>query len=108
MTVEEKQERGERKERKVAQVVKAVAGDEGESRPRPAWLERLMEYPERARKFWHEVRIEMGHVTWPPFAEVRSTTFVVIVTIFFFGVFFFFVDMGVSKVVELILKRGKL
>jgi preprotein translocase subunit SecE len=99
----------------VAQAVKAITNQSGESgsgeklsRPRPAWLERLMEYPERAKKFWHEVRVEMGHVTWPPLAEVRSTTFVVIVTIFFFGVFFFVVDMGVSKVVELILKRGKL
>jgi len=111
MTVQEKQEREQGKERKVAQVVKAMAGDgggDGESRPRPAWLERLMEYPERAKKFWHEVRVEMGHVTWPAATEVRSTTFIVIVTIFFFGAFFFVVDMGVSKVVELILKRGKL
>jgi len=92
-------------ERKVAQVAKAMAGDEG--RPRPAWLARLTEWPQEAKKFLHDVRVEMGHVTWPAFVEVRSTTFIVIVTIFFFGAFFFVVDLGVSKVVELILKRGK-
>jgi preprotein translocase subunit SecE len=99
----------------VAQAVKAIQNQGSEpgsgeklARPRPEWLERLMEWPDRAKKFFHEVRVEMGHVTWPAAAEVRSTTFIVIVTIFFFGVFFFVVDMGVSKVVELILKRGKL
>ena len=99
----------------MAEAVKAItnrgsepgSGDKAAG-TRPAWLERLMEYPDRAKKFWHEVRLEMGHVTWPSFDEVRSTTLIVIVTIFFFGVFFFVVDMGVSKVVELILKRGKL
>ena len=100
----------------MAQAVKAMTNQSGDSgasgeklaRPRPAWLERMMEGPDRAKKFLHEVRLEMGHVTWPPMSEVRSTTFIVIVTIFFFGVFFFVVDLGVSKVVELILKRGKL
>ncbi len=74
---------------------------------RPAWLDRLLAGPQQFNKFVHDVRGEMGHVTWPPPTEVRSTTFIVIVTIFFFGVFFFVVDMGVSKVVELILKHGK-
>jgi len=93
-------------ETKVAQAAKVITGEEGSARA--AWMERLGEGPQRFKKFIHEVRVEMSHVTWPPLAEVRSTTFIVIVTIFFFGVFFFVVDMGVSKVVELILKRGKL
>jgi len=92
-------------ERKVAQVVKAMAGEEG--RPRPAWLERLLEKPRDFLKFLHEVRVEMSHTTWPTRQEVRSTTFIVIVTIFFFGAFFFVVDLGVGRVVAFILKMGK-
>ena len=99
-------------EKKVAQVAKAMPGDEGGARP--AYLERLREWgdallagPQKFRKFLHDVRGEMGVVTWPPQVEVRATTMIVIVTIFFFGVFFFVVDMGVSKVVELILKHAK-
>ena len=106
---------GERKrEKKVAQAARVVEpGDSGSGGPsqgmsRPAWLARLTEWPQQAKKFLHDVRVEMGHVTWPALVEVRSTTFIVIVTIFFFGAFFFVVDLGVSKVVELILKRGKL
>jgi len=93
-------------ERKVAQVAKAMAGEEG--RPRPAWLEKLLEGPQRFLKFLHEVRVEMTHTTWPTPQEVRSTTLIVIVTIFFFGAFFFVVDMGVERIVGLILKLGKL
>jgi len=93
-------------ERKVAQGAKAMAGEEG--RPRPAWLEKLLEGPQRFLKFLHEVRVEMTHTTWPTPQEVRSTTFIVIVTIFFFGAFFFVVDMGVERIVGLILKLGKL
>jgi preprotein translocase subunit SecE len=93
-------------ERKVAQVAKAMAGDEG--RPRPAWLERLLEKPKNFLKFLHDVRVEMSHTTWPTMQEVRSTTLIVIVTIFFFGAFFFVVDMGVGRVVGLILKLGKM
>jgi len=102
----------------VAQGAKAITGGEGSPRDegsaRPAWLEslresvrNLFEGPQRSKKFLHEVRQEMGHVTWPPVSEVQGTTLIVIVTIFFFGVFFFVVDMGVSKVVELILHHGK-
>ncbi len=93
-------------EKKVAQVVKALAGD-GEGPSRPAWLDRLLAWPQQFKKLVHDVRGEMVHVTWPSLSEVRSTTLIVIVTIFFFGVFFFIVDMGVSKVVALILKHGR-
>ena len=90
-------------------------GDTGSSGPgpgmgmsRPAWLDRVMAWPQQVRRLAHEVRGEMTHVTWPPLSEVRSTTLIVIVTIFFFGAFFFVVDYGVSYVVQLILKHGRL
>ena len=98
-------------ERKVAQVAKAMAGGtggEGTGVSRPAWLERLMDGPQKFMKFVHDVRVEMSHTTWPTPQDVRSTTFIVIVTIFFFGAFFFVVDMGVGRVVGYVLKLGKL
>jgi preprotein translocase subunit SecE len=93
-------------ELKVAEAAKAMAG--GEGRARPAWLERLTAMPQQVKKFGHEVRVEMGHVTWPSLPEVRSTTFIVIVTIFFFGAFFFGVDGAFGKLIQMILsKYGK-
>ena len=94
-------------EKKVAQVVKALAGD-GEGPSRPAWLDRLLVWPQQLKKLVHEVRGEMVHVTWPPPTEVRSTTLIVIVTIFFFGAFFFVVDGAFGRLIQLILtKYGK-
>jgi preprotein translocase SecE subunit len=80
----------------------------GPGLPRPAWLERPVAWVQDMRKFLHDVRGEMGHVTWPNFLEVRSTTFVVIVTIFFFGAFFFVVDGAFGRLIQMILtKYGK-
>jgi len=93
-------------ETKLAEVTKVMAG--GEGRERPEWLARLLAGPQQFRKFVHEVRGEMGHVTWPAPVEVRSTTFIVIVTIFFFGAFFFAGDGAFGRLIQLILtKYGK-
>ncbi len=93
-------------ETKLAEATKVMAG--GEGRERPAWLERLVAWVQDMRKFLHEVRGEMGHVTWPAPVEVRSTTFIVIVTIFFFGAFFFVVDGAFGRLIQMILtKYGK-
>jgi preprotein translocase subunit SecE len=73
-------------------------------RQSPAWLQRLGEYPRRFRQFLHEVRVEMRLVTWPTMTDVQSTTLVVIITVFFFGFFLFAVDLGVSKLIEKVLK----
>jgi len=67
-------------------------------------FDKLGEYPRRWRAFLHEVRVEMRHVTWPTRHEVLVTTGVVIVTVAFFGVYFFGVDSGVSWVVQRIIK----
>ena len=80
----------------------------GEGIARPAWLDRMLERPQQFKRFLHDVRVEMGHVTWPSPPEVRSTTFIVIVTIFFFGAFFFVVDGAFGKLIQMILsKYGK-
>jgi preprotein translocase subunit SecE len=73
-------------------------------RESPEWLQRITDYPRRFRQFLHEVRVEMRQVTWPTRDDVRGTTLVVILTVFFFGFFLFVVDLGVSQMVEKILK----
>jgi len=50
------------------------------------------------------VRVELRQVTWPTRHEVFVTTWVVIVTVAFFGVFFFGVDSGVSWLVQRAIK----
>ena len=67
-------------------------------------FEKFGEDPRRWRAFLHEVRVEMRQVTWPTRHEVVVTTGVVIVTVAFFGIYFFGVDSGVSWVVQRIIK----
>ena len=67
-------------------------------------FEKLAEYPRRWRSFLHEVRVEMRQVTWPTRHEVFVTTWVVIVTVAFFGVFFFGVDSAASWIVRRVIK----
>ena len=52
----------------------------------------------RSRRFLSEVRNEMGRVTWPGRKEVYATTFVVILTSIFFGLYL--------SVVDFLLNRG--
>ena len=47
----------------------------------------------RSRRFLSEVRNEMGRVTWPSRKEVYATTFVVILTSIFFGLYLWGVDL---------------
>ena len=67
-------------------------------------FENFGEYPRRLRGFLHEVRVEMRQVTWPTRHEVFVTTWVVIVTVAFFGVYFFGVDSAASWLVQRAIK----
>ena len=53
----------------------------------------------RSRRFLTEVRSEMGRVTWPTRREVYATTFVVILTAVFFGVYLWGVDVLLNSLV---------
>jgi len=53
----------------------------------------------RSRRFLAEVRNEMGRVTWPSRKEVYATTFVVILTSIFFGVYLWGVDLFLNSVI---------
>ena len=52
--------------------------------------------------FYTDVRAELRKVTWPGKKEVYSTTTVVIVTVFFFGVYLFLVDAGLQRAVHFV------
>jgi preprotein translocase subunit SecE len=73
-------------------------------RQTPEWIQRITDHPRRFQQFLHEVRVEMRQVTWPTRDDVRATTVVVILTVFFFGFYLFVVDLGVSQMVEKVLK----
>lgn len=49
-------------------------------------------WPTRLSAYIEELKHEMRLVTWPSREQVRSTTVVVIATVFFFGVYFGIVD----------------
>lgn len=87
----------------MADSVSTAPGGESK-RERPEWLQKLMDYPDRAKAFLHEVRVEMRGVTWPSRTETTSTTVVVVLTTVFFALFLWLVDMGAQRLVGLILK----
>jgi preprotein translocase subunit SecE len=55
--------------------------------------------------FLSDVRAEMRKVVSPTWIEVRTTTFVVVVTVVLFGVFFFVVDMVFRVGIDKLLRR---
>jgi len=71
------------------------------------FLARLWDYPVRFRQFVHESRVELKHVSWPTKDDVKSTTVVVLVTIFVFGLFLFFTDWFSSFVIQRVLGAFK-
>jgi preprotein translocase subunit SecE len=60
---------------------------------------------EKLTHFLSDVRAEMRKVVTPSRKEVESTTSVVLIAVFLFGLFFFVVDTVFSRVVEQILHR---
>jgi len=66
-------------------------------------LGRLTGFFDRTREFLKDVRGEMRKVVTPTRAEVRSTTTVVIVTVFAFAAFFYVVDSGLDWVLRTLL-----
>ena len=58
----------------------------------------LMERVGSTRVFFGEVRAEMDKVTWPNRDEVRGTTVIVLLTVFFFGFYLYVLDVVMSYV----------
>jgi preprotein translocase SecE subunit len=60
-----------------------------------------------SRRFMHEVRVETRQVTWPSVDDVKSTTGVVIVTVFIFAAFLRVVDLSFNYLVVQLFKLFK-
>ena len=63
-----------------------------------------MEYLRRVQQFFKEVLAEFKKVSWPGRFQVANSTAVVMVVVAVIGLFLFLVDIGLSRVVEVILR----
>ncbi len=63
-------------------------------------LEKVRDAPRNLITFYGDVKTELKKVTWPSKKEVYGTTLVVIITVFFFGVYFFLVDIVLRNLVR--------
>jgi len=63
-----------------------------------------MEYLRRIQQFFREVLAEFRKVSWPGRFQVTNSTVVVLVVVGVIGLFLFVVDIGLSRVVEVILR----
>ena len=77
----------------------AIRGSAEGARGPKAWWD-------NARTFLAEVRSEMRRVTWPSRREVYATTFVVIVTSVFFGIYLWGLDLMFNRLVDFIFRRS--
>ena len=58
-------------------------------------------------EFLRQVRQETAKVTWPTRKETLITTAMVFVMVILVAIFFFFVDQGLSYLIQLILGLGR-
>ena len=65
---------------------------------------RMKSLPERIKAFYNDVRTEMRKVTAPSRKEVQSTTTVVLVAIFLFGLYLFIIDNVIGRGVDLLFR----
>jgi len=63
-----------------------------------------MEYINRLKIFLNEVKIEMKKVSWPTRKETIYTTSAVIISVFLISFFLGLVDLGLSKLIERLIK----
>jgi preprotein translocase subunit SecE len=103
--VEEKVEKAGRADR----VEKPTKPENDDDRPAGGGLGGAIGWVPRklgeGRSFLSEVRTELKKVTWPSRKEVYSTTIVVIATSIFFGFYLWGLDLALSRVLSIALKR---
>jgi preprotein translocase subunit SecE len=68
-------------------------------------MQRLKSGPARLRTFLEDVRNETKKLSTPTSAEVKSTTIVVLVTVFVFAAYFAVVDYIASHTVGALLEK---
>lgn len=59
---------------------------------------------QRLKKFFSDIAREMRKVSWPKRKELTRYTITVITTVAFFSVFFGVLDLGISKLIRLIIE----
>jgi preprotein translocase subunit SecE len=64
--------------------------------------DRIKSWPERIKAFYNDVRTETRKVTAPSLKEVRSTTIVVIITVFLFALYFGVIDYIIQHAVTVL------
>ena len=60
----------------------------------------LLGWWHNSRNFFTEVRNEMRRVTWPSRKEVYATTFVVLLTAAFFGIYLYGIDLALGAALQ--------
>ena len=63
-------------------------------------LEKVKDAPRNLVTFYGDVKTELKKVTWPSKKEVYATTLIVIITVFFFGIYLFVVDFFLQNIVQ--------
>lgn len=58
---------------------------------------------DRSTKFFQDVIKELKYVSWPTSRQLVSYTITVLITVAFVAVFFALIDLGISKLIRLIL-----
>lgn len=58
----------------------------------------------RLSRYVAETREELRKCNWPTWEELKGSTVVIMITIFLFGAFIAGVDLGVSSVLDWVLK----
>jgi preprotein translocase subunit SecE len=77
----------------------AAAADDG------SFGGKMKSLPERIKAFYNDVRTEMRKVTAPSLKEVQSTTVVVLIAIFLFGLYFFIIDNIIGRGVDFLFQQ---
>jgi preprotein translocase subunit SecE len=71
--------------------------------PKTSFIERTSGAVETVRQFLREVRVELSKVTWPTRKDTIASTSVVLVIVILIGAFLGIVDLGLSKLMRLLL-----
>jgi preprotein translocase subunit SecE len=71
--------------------------------PKTSIIERTSGVVDTVRQFLREVRVELSKVTWPTRKDTIASTSVVLIIVFLIAAFLGIVDLGLSKLMRLLL-----
>ena len=66
-------------------------------------VDKIKDSAQSAKQFYSDVRSEMKKVTWPARQEVFGTTIVVVIAVFFFGLYLGLIDYLLSMGLNFVL-----